>query len=441
MKVYLISLGCAKNLVDSEHVLGILKERGHTLVSTPEEAEVAVVNTCGFIRSGVEEAIGVILELSALKKKGLTGMLVVMGCVVQRYGYKLIRELPEVDAWLGTGEYHRIEEVLESKIHPGKVPFLIGRPIFLADERIPRVRTTPFFTAYLKIAEGCSHGCTFCVIPALRGPFRSRLPASILAEAAAMAAEGVREINLVAQDTTLYGEDLGKGVVLEDLLEGLLGISELRWIRLLYCHPDRISGRLLRLMESEERLCPYLDIPLQHVSRSVLVSMGRGSPGERALDLITRIRSIKRPMTIRTTLMVGFPGETEEDFGSLVDFVKTVRLNRLGVFVYSAEPGTRASRLGPPVPARTAHRRRKTLMTLQEKISGRLNKTLVGQTLPVLVEGYSAETELLLQGRTQGMAPDVDGQVLINKGEGRIGEIMPVRITAAHAHDLIGEIV
>lgn len=440
MRVYLISLGCSKNLVDSEHMLGILKEQGHTIVSNSEAAEAAVVNTCGFIQAGVEETIRTILELGVRKKRGELDRLVVAGCVVQRYGYKLLREIPEVDAWVGTGEFHRIAQVLDPGTPPGQVPFLIGTPTYLADERVPRVRTTPFFSAYLKIAEGCSHGCTFCMIPALRGRFRSRRPESILAEAEAMVSEGVREINLVAQDTTRYGVDLGGRVRLEGLLDGLLRIGGLRWIRLLYCHPARISMRLLDLMEAEERLCAYLDIPLQHISGPVLKRMGREGTGESARELLARVRSVRRPIRLRTTLMVGFPGETEADFEELRSFVMEARFHHLGVFVYSPEPGTRACRLGKAVPKRTAERRRKTLMTIQAKISKELNRECVGKELPVLIEGLSPETPLLLRGRTAGMAPDVDGQVLINKGQGAVGEIIPVRITKAYAYDLIGEI-
>lgn len=436
-KIFLVSLGCAKNLVDSENMLGLLQEAGYTVVPDVTGAEVAIVNTCGFVQAAVEETIDTILGLAEHRRKGALERLIVTGCFVQRYGYKLREEIPEVDGWLGTGEFHRIRETLETPAR-GTSPFMIGRPTYLADHTVPRTLTTPIYTAYLKIAEGCSHTCSYCTIPGLRGPFRSRTLDSLVSEAGKMAEAGVKEINLVAQDTTMYGRDLE--IHLEDLLEGLLPIEGLEWIRILYSYPLRISERLLDLMDAEEKLCPYLDVPLQHVNREILKRMGRAFEREDPKQLIGRIRSKSRPISIRTTLMVGFPGETNACFQELYDFVKWAEFDHLGVFVFSPEKGTPAARLREGIAPELGRERQDAIMELQAGISGRINQRMVGQTVPVLVEGVSPETDLLLRGRTSTMAPDVDGQVLINRGEGVVGNIQPVTITEAHTYDLVGEI-
>ena len=438
--VFLISLGCAKNLVDSENMLGMLKADGFDLAPGIDEAEVAVVNTCGFIGPAVEEAIDTILEVVALKKRGALKKVVVTGCFVQRYGYKLRREIPEVDGWLGTGEFYRVVDVMTNGRSSAPAPFFIGRPTYLADHSVPRISTEPFYSAYLKVAEGCSHRCSYCIIPSLRGPFRSRMPESLMVEAEEMISRGVREINLVAQDTTMYGKDLGEGVCLEDLLERLVKVDGIRWIRLLYCHPNGISNRLLELIDSEEAICPYLDLPQQHVNENILRAMGRNVGNETPWALIERIRSRKRRISLRMTLMVGFPGETEEMFNELCDFVRMAQVDHLGVFIFSAEKGAPAACLQPTVVREEAERRRDTIMALQADISKKINQPMVGYTVPVLVEGPSRETDLLLKGRTATMAPDVDAQVLINRGKGVQGEIMPVLIKQAHAYDLVGEI-
>jgi ribosomal protein S12 methylthiotransferase len=439
-KVHFISLGCAKNLVDSENMLGILRERGFMVVPDLGSAEIAVINTCGFIRSSVEEALDTILEVAAEKKKGNLKRLFVVGCLVQRYGYKLQKELPEVDGWIGTGEIHRIANVMDQD-RCGEKGLLIGRPAYLADHKTPRLRTTPFYTTYLKIAEGCSHRCTYCTIPKLRGPFRSRTLDSLVSEVKGLAREGVKEINLIAQDITVYGRDLKPEVTLEDLLERLVKIQGIRWIRLLYGHPRRVSNRLLKIMDQEEAICPYLDLPLQHVNVNVLKAMGRDEEGASPWQLIERIRSREKRISIRTTLMVGFPGETEQAFRELYEFVRAAEFDHLGAFIFSPERGTPAAHLARQVKREEAEERLDAVMRLQAEISRKKGQSLVGKTIPVLVEGVSHETELLLRGRTATMAPDVDGQVLINKGVGRIGEILPVRITEAHAYDLVGEIL
>ena len=439
-RVFLISLGCAKNLVDSETMLGILESKDFRFASGIESAEIVLINTCGFIESAVEEAIDTILEVVRLKKRGMVKKVVVTGCFVQRYGYKLLREIPEVDGWLGTGEFGQIAEVIENDEVGASPPFIIGRPLYLADHTVPRIRTTPPYSAYLKIAEGCSHRCSYCIIPRLRGPFRSRSIDSLVREASQMVDQGVIEINLLAQDTTLYGQDLDRGIHLEDLLERLAQLDGIRWIRLLYCHPDRISDRLLEIIESEEVICPYLDVPQQHVSEKILKAMGRRVQWESAWDLLERIRCRRCRISLRTTLMVGFPGETETDFTELCEFVRMAEFEHLGVFIFSREKGTAAAHFKQSVSAAKAKRRRDTIMGIQADISKKLNQRLVGNIIPTLVEGRSPETDLLLQGRSSTMAPDVDSRILINKGEGRVGKIMPVLIREAHAYDLVGEI-
>ncbi len=439
-KVYFISLGCAKNRVDSEHMLGLLEARGCQAVSRLEDADAAVINTCGFIQAAVEETIDTIFDVCSRKGKGSLKRVFVVGCFVQRYGYKLLREIPEVDGWLGTGEIYRIVEILDATL--GEVPrLLINRPLYIADHHSPRVQTTPFYSAYLKLAEGCSLRCSYCLIPALTGPLRSKSPESIIVEAQKLVERGVKEINLVAQDTTMYGSDLGDHIGLEDLLDRLLEIQGLTWLRLLYSHPQRITDRLLYLLEENNALCPYLDIPFQHVNRAILERMGRGGGAESPRELIERLRSKTSHLTLRTSLMVGFPGETDRDFEDLLDFVRWAGFDHLGTFVFSPEKGTPAARFKDPVPHDLAQERRKNLMAVQREISTKKNREMLQKTVPVLVEGLSEETDLLLKGRTRAMAPEVDGQVLINKGQGMVGDIIPVLITETYAHDLVGEIL
>jgi ribosomal protein S12 methylthiotransferase len=439
-KIFLISLGCAKNLVDSENMLGLLKEKDFLVGSSLEEAEIAIINTCGFIQSAVEESIDTILEIASLKSKYKLESLLVVGCFVQRYGYRLRKEIPEVDGWLGTGEIYRIADLLEGKSN--RPPsFFINKPTYLADHTIPRVQTTPFYSTYLKISEGCPHRCSYCTIPSLRGPFRSRDVDSLVVEARRMVEHGVKEINLVSQDTTMYGSDLKENIHLEDLLERLFVIDGIRWIRLLYCHPLRISDYLLELLEREEAICPYLDVPIQHINEDILRAMGRPFKGENIWQLLERIKSLTRPISLRTTLMVGFPGETDDIFHELYDFVKMTEFDHLGVFIFSPEKGTPAARLKDAPERKVAEKRLEAIMSLQAEISKEKNQRMVGETIQVLIEGFSPETDLLLKGRTPTMAPDVDGQVLINKGHGEVGEIVPVLITEAHTYDLVGEII
>jgi ribosomal protein S12 methylthiotransferase len=439
-KVFFINLGCAKNLVDSELMLGLIRSNGYEITDEPLDAEIAIVNTCAFIRPGTEESIDTILQLARLKQDGRLSRLLVAGCFVQRYGRKLIREMPEVDGWLGTGQIHRVLDLMKP-INRGTPVMFIDRPLFLADHRHPRAQTTPFYSSYLKVAEGCSHRCSYCIIPALRGPYRSRTIDSLLIEARAMVERGVIELNLVAQDTASYGRDLDPPRTLEDLLEALLTVDGLKWVRILYAHPYHITDRLLDLMDNEEVLCPYLDVPIQHVNQEILRAMRRPSGTESLYRLVERIRRRSRRISLRTTLLVGFPGETVDRFRELCQFVREVEFDRLGIFPFSPEKGTHAARLKNTVPKKVVKGRVQELMEIQAKISRGLNQRLIGNTMPVLVEGLCQDTDLLLTGRIATMAPDVDGQVLINEGSGIVGEIAPVQITEAHAYDLVGRIV
>ena len=438
--LFLVSLGCAKNRVDSEHMLGILNRDGYEVVDDIEKARYVVINTCGFLQEAAQEAIDAILDAARFKETGILERLVVTGCFVQRYGYKLRNEMPEVDGWLGTGEFHRIADVLRG-LDKTTAPMLISRPVFQADHGLPRAQSTPFYTAYLRIAEGCANRCSYCLIPSLRGPFRSCLPETLFVEAAEMAAQGVKEINLVAQDTSRYGEDIyGESRILE-LLKGLCKIKGIRWIRLLYFHPNRLTEALLDFMDANEPVVPYLDLPFQHSDPDLLKAMRREVGKKTPRDLMTMIRNRRREIHVRTSLMVGFPGETEEMFEGLCDFVRMAEFDSLGVFTFSPEKGTKAARLSSQVENAIARERRKELMAIQADISKRKNQRMIGRVLPVLIEGESSETDLLLAGRTATMAPDVDGRVLINDGEGVVGEIMPVLITEAHEYDLVGGIV
>ena len=438
-KVFYINLGCAKNLVDSEYILGVIKKQGYAIVNDPLDADIAIVNTCAFIRPAVEESIDTILELVNLKDKGNLTSLFVVGCFVQRYGRKLLKEMPEVDGWIGTGQIYRIDEILNDKGADTPI-FFIDRPRFLADHTAPRAQTTPFYSAYLKIAEGCSHQCSYCIIPSLRGSFRSRTIDSLYIETKHMVERGVKEINLVAQDTTAYGHDLDPPWRLEDLLKKLLTISGLHWLRILYAHPYHVTEGILELIDSEEILCPYLDVPIQHVNPDILRAMGRPLQAQSIPQFVERLRKRSRKITLRTTIMVGFPGETEKQFEELCKFIQEAKFERLGVFAFSQEKGTHAARLKNSIPQSVVEDRVQELIEIQANISRKNNKELIGTTVPVIIEGLSPETDLLLTGRTARMAPDIDGQVLINEGEATVGEIVPVHITEAHTYDLVGGI-
>jgi ribosomal protein S12 methylthiotransferase len=440
-KVSLVSLGCPKNLVDAEVMLGHLPADRYEIVTDESQADVIVVNTCAFIGDAKEESVETILEVADHKKNGRCRLLVVSGCLPQRYRDELAGELPEVDLFIGTGDAPRIVELLEST-RPGAGPRQeIGLPEYLYDHTTPRVKSSPFYSTYVKIAEGCHNFCSYCVIPQLRGPLRSRSIDSVVTEVRRLVAEGVREVNLIAQDVTAYGQDRHDGARLEELLRQLVKIEDLQWLRLLYAYPDGISDELLDLMAAEEKICSYLDIPLQHVDDSILALMNRRVDEEGIRRLLQRIRERVPEATLRTSFIVGFPGESDEQFARLLAFVEEGHFERIGVFRYSREEGTGAAKLPGQVLERVKKARYQKLMKAQSRVSFRKNRALVGRVEPVLVEGFSEETELLLRGRSIRQAPDVDGQVYITAGQAEIGAIVPLRVTDSSEYDLIGEIV
>lgn len=441
-KIGFVSLGCAKNLVDTEVMLGVLVEGGHEITSSQQDAEIIVVNTCGFIDKAKEESVNTILEMAALKESGACRRLVVAGCLVERYREKILSEIPEVDAVIGTNEIPDILRACSSEVSPP--PVFESREAYLYSDLDPRVLTTPAHTAYIKIAEGCDHPCTFCVIPKMRGRFRSRTAESILKEAGKLAARGVREINLIAQDSTMYGWDLGRKKGLSELVRDLAHVDGIEWIRFLYTYPNTIYDELLHAVAETEKVCNYIDMPLQSASREVLKRMKRGGNGKSLKRLIRRIRDRIPEVTLRTTLIVGFPGETESDFQALLDFVEEVQFDRLGVFAYSDEEDSEAYFLEGKIGDSVKRERVDRVMELQAGISKAKNSRLVDREFPLLVEGPSGETDLLWEGRLKSQAPEIDGVVYLNDGvisETRPGEIRKVRITAAFEYDLVGTLL
>ncbi len=438
-KVYPVTLGCAKNRVDTEIMLALLEEAHWQITSQPEEADLLLVNTCGFIASACQEAIDTILELAAVKKDRPEARLVAAGCLVQRFGPELPDLLPEVDLFLGVNDFPNILNILAEKAPQSRL--VCGQDWLDYQAVWPRRLTTPFYSAYLKIAEGCSHRCTYCTIPGIRGPYRSRPLDSILTEAAHLAARGVIELNLVAQDTTAYGVDQGVASQLPLLLSRLAAVPGLRWLRVLYGHPAGITPELLAVMAAHPQICPYFDLPLQHVSDRLLRRMGRRYTQDRIRQTVALIRRHLPEAVLRTSVIVGFPGETPEEFAELGRVLAELQFDHLGVFAFQPETGTPAARLREQVPVREANRRARLLKQLQARISRQKLRRLKGSVQEVLVEGYSEETDLLLQGRLCGQAPEVDGLVLINAGQGEIGQIQPVKITKTYTYDLLGEIV
>jgi len=436
----IISLGCAKNLVDSEVMVSQLTGLGYVMTSDPSKGSLILVNTCGFLESAVQEAIHTILNLARYKITGSCERLVVAGCMVQRYGKKLLQLMPEVDCFLGVEHFYDLERILQDCAKEGSKRLWISSPRFLFHSGLSRFRTAPLFTAYVKIAEGCSNHCTYCLIPHLRGPYRSRSVEDILLEARRLAAEGVKEINLIAQDTTAFGSDRTDPNALIRLLESLDGLDGIAWIRLLYAYPDRISGTLLQTMAQSRKIVPYLDIPLQHCVPRILKAMGRATPFRDLEELIDLIRHHIPDIALRTSLIVGFPGETEADFRALIDFVQRVEFDHLGVFGFSPESGTPAARFPRQTGKTTKEKRRATLLKLQRSISKRRLASRIGQVVPILIEGFHPETELLLSGRLSSQAPEVDGMVIVTKGQANIGDLVLVQIKAAHDYDLEGEI-
>ncbi len=433
-KVCITSLGCPKNLVDSEVMLGCLRQGGFEITTDEKKADVIVVNTCGFINDAKEESIDRILRLAELKTSGRCRALVVAGCLTQRYREELSIELPEVDCFIGTGEYHRIAEIIKEGF---KERVRVGIPEFIADHSTPRVLSTPGHYAYVKVAEGCSNMCSYCTIPSIRGSFRSRTEESIVKEVEALASKGVKEINLIAQDTTSYGLD-GKGSNLARLLKQLSRIEGIEWIRPLYLYPTRITDELISVMNEEDKVLKYVDLPVQHASTRILKNMNRHYTRGDVEGLVENLRKRLDGVTLRTSLIVGFPGERERDFNELLYFVRTVRFDRLGVFRYSREEGTPAHDMKPQVPEKVKQDRWNALMEVQREISLEKNKTLVGRNIKVLVEGRSQDNGVCY-GRSTCQAPEVDGVTYIEDGNPRTGEIIDVVVTGADDYDLRAE--
>src|SRR5579864_1875618 len=470
LKVGFVSLGCPKNLVDSEVMMGMLAQNGAELVPRAEDADVIVVNTCSFIESAQQESVNTILEM-ARHKSARAKKLVVAGCLVERFRDEIRKNIPEVDAVVGTGE---LENILQAAgvapSQPADSPFRILRsrpegdaraaagrfsreswdgaisdlPNYLYDEATPRVLATPRSTAYIKIAEGCDHPCSFCIIPQLRGKFRSRRFESVIAEAERLAHSGVREITLIGQDTTCYGEDFGLQDGLALLLEKLAKIEGLRWVRFLYAYPNKITGKLLDTIAAHEKICSYMDVPLQHASASVLKRMKRGGGADVFLRSIEKMRRTIAGLTLRSSFIVGFPGETEKEFEELCDFVREAQFDWLGAFAYSDQDGAGAFELGSKLSAREIERRRRHLMGIQRRISKKKKKALVGREFDLLLEGTSPDSELLLEGRTPMHAPEIDGKVYINEFPEELqlqpGHFYRCQITEAHEYDLVAKI-
>lgn len=437
----MVSLGCPKNLVDAEVMLGYLANHGYEITTDEADADIIIVNTCSFIKEAKQESIDTILDLADRKHDARCRLLIVTGCLPQRYQEELAKELPEVDIFVGTGDYPRIAEIIAEKRGTDVQLRYTGDPNLLYDESLPRLKSSPAYTGYLKIAEGCSNCCSYCVIPSLRGAFRSRPVSQLLAEARTLVAGGVRELNLIAQDITGYGRDLPERPTLAALIRELAKLEGLAWIRLLYAYPDGIGDDLIEIIKSEPKVCKYLDIPLQHVSDPILARMNRRSTEAEVRALIARLRSEIPGITLRTSLIVGFPGESDDDFKKLVQFVEEAQFDRLGVFCYSREEGTPAAEMPDQISERVKRERYKKLMRSQARVSFKRNRRLVDTIEQVLVEGYSEETELLLKGRSSRQAPDIDGQVYITAGSANVGDIVPLRITDSSDYDLIGEIV
>lgn len=471
-KVGFVSLGCPKNLVDSEVMMGMLAQAGAELTRRAEDADVIVVNTCSFIESAQQESINTILEMAGHKATGKAKKLVVAGCLVERFRDQICKDIPEVDAVVGTGELVKILSATGVSAAPSPTNSLVvlnsrpegqaraaqGRfsreswdgaiadlPNYLYDEETPRVLATPGHMAYIKIAEGCDHPCTFCIIPQLRGQFRSRRFESVVAEAERLAQSGVREITLIGQDTTCYGEDFDLKNGLALLLEKLAAIPELRWIRFLYAYPNKITGQLLETIAAHDKICSYMDVPLQHASPTVLKRMKRGGGAEVFLKSIEKMRRVIPDLTLRTSFIVGFPGETEKEFEELCDFVREAQFDWMGAFSYSDQDGARAYGLEKKLSPREIERRRRHLMSIQRQISKKKKKSLVGREYDFLLEGESEETELLLEGRTPMHAPEIDGKVFVNEHpedvEPRPGQFYRCQITEAHDYDLVARIV
>jgi ribosomal protein S12 methylthiotransferase len=437
-KVALISLGCPKNQVDSEVMMGLLKENGFELTGNEKKADIIVINTCGFIEDAKQESIDTILEMARLKEHGNCRLLVVAGCLSQRYGEELMREMPEIDAMVGTTSFPEIIQTINSALE-GKREINIKDADSEIDEGLPKVQSTPKYTAYLKIADGCDNRCSYCVIPKLRGMYRSRRENEIVKEAESLASQGVKEIILIAQDTAGYGKDIYGESRLPGLLRRLCSIQGIEWIRLLYCYPDGINEELIRTIKSQAKVCNYLDMPIQHISDNVLKRMNRRTTGKEIENKIRKLKHEIPDLVLRSTVIVGFPGETQEDFEELLSFIKKGYFDRLGVFAYSREENTPAYNMKGQVPRAIAEKRRDFIMEAQQKISLNKNSLLVGRVVKVLVEGKEGN---YYYGRTYGDAPEIDNQVLFtSEAVVRKGSFAMVKIEHALEYDIIGRVL
>jgi len=441
MKLAVITLGCSKNLVDTEHYLGILvNKKGFEVTTNVEEADLCIVNTCGFIGDAKEESIQSILAVAEHKKNGNLKKLIVAGCLAERYADELLAEMPEIDAIIGTGDIDKIEEVVNEILGDERV--IKSKSLnFLANSETERIITTFSHTAYLKIAEGCNRRCTYCIIPSLRGNLRSRTIEDIVVEAKKLVAGGVREINLLAQETTEYGLDLYNKKALPDLMRELVKIEDLKWIRTYYMFPNSVTDELIEVMKTEEKICNYFDIPIQHVSDSMLQGMKRAISGNDSKELLRRIRKEIPDAVFRTSIIVGFPGETEEDFLELKEFIKEFKFDYIGVFKYSREEDTVAFDMENQVDEDVKHKRWIELSNLQAEISETKNRSFLGKEVEVMIDGISDESEYMLEGRTRGQALEIDGKVLTNDGTAKPGEIVKVKIEQNFNYDLLGPIV
>ncbi|MDD4170382.1 MAG: 30S ribosomal protein S12 methylthiotransferase RimO [Desulfotomaculaceae bacterium] len=439
VKIGLVSLGCPKNLVDSETMLGLLKNAGFTITNREQEADVLIVNTCSFINEAKEESISAILDLARFKEAGSCRAILVAGCLAQRYPQELMAEMPEIDCLLGTGAVPEVVKAVQAALAGEKLS-LVGAPGYLHDANLPRLLSTPPYTAFLKIADGCNNRCSYCVIPSVRGPFRSRSIDDLVDEAKELAAGKVRELVLVAQDTTRYGFDLYGKPVLTVLLKRMAALDGLVWLRLLYTYPTLISDELMEVMVSEKKVCRYLDLPLQHAANAVLERMNRRGSKEETIQLVEKLRYQIPEIILRTSFIVGFPGETEADFRELFDFMKAIKFDRVGIFTYSQEENTAAAVMPGQVPEEVKAERRERLMALQQGISLERNKKKIGAVLPVLIEGRHLEKPDVYIGRSEGDAPGIDGKVFVcSKRELASGDFVQVLISGAAEYDLTGE--
>lgn len=439
LKIALESLGCSKNLMDAEIMTGILKEKGYEFVEEFAEADIIIVNTCGFIRDAKQESIDTIVELSQLKEFGKLKYLIVTGCLAQRYADELLEEIPEIDAIVGTGNFMNISEIID-RLESEKNVTEIGNIEFAFDETLPRYVSTPEHMAYLKIGEGCSNHCTYCIIPKLRGKYRSRKIEDIVEEAKTLAAEGVKELVVIAQDTTRYGEDLYGEAKLAELLEELAGIEGIKWIRIMYSYPESITEKLIDVIAAHDNICSYFDMPIQHASNRVLKRMNRRTSKEDIRNKVEMIRSKIPDAVIRTTVIVGFPGETEEDLEELIEFMKEIKFDRLGAFAYSREEDTPADRMDGHMDEEIKEERRDRVMMVQQAISEEINQKREEKVFEVLIEEEAEEGVYV--GRTQGDAEEIDSVVYVNSDEElEIGSFVNVYITEAMEYDLIGDVV